>query len=325
MGYLIVTMSKITKRIIIGDVHHEIPWVESILKREDFSPEQHRITFTGDFFDLKNKVETAAVSMHDVVKALVRYSKFSDIIAGNHDLFYAEEIYASRYEHKNSEPRDTYNRSLSIYGNEYKWAYELENLFNKENTSFKALFPNLHKVHFWGGQPLLATHAGLHQHYTNVPNDDKNINYISEISASIQKVYEEAYFDSFRVPNPLMTGCGYVRRGKDVYGGVVWRDAFKEPSNLPVHQIFGHSATDNKIYVQKTKSGHNHILIDSTQSTYAVLEDDKLIFRSNNRVTGEPIPFSLIKIDAENEAKVFVDNWECVLYPSGHVTNMVKA
>lgn len=274
------------KTLVFGDLHHELQFAREVIKNERPS----RIIFLGDFVDFRPSQAKKPADFKEVLEFIVEMSQVAEnvILGGNHEMQYIEQHY-NEYGWKMACGAGRTN--MDIFNNFFKDKH-LDRIFKAAHIEEIC------------GQKVLMTHAGLHKEHA----EKEGLSSIEECRDRIEKRFEDAFQCDFKEIPKIISAVGMCRGGHDFTGGVFWRDSNDEPTDLPAHQMFGHTATPNTLVI-RTVNGFKQVNLDGRQSIYLVIESEKPIIRARNE-NGERMKFN---VDLDGEYLKDVSEYEIQL------------
>lgn len=268
------------RHIIIPDIHLDIDYLQSILDKENMRvgvPDK-KLTLLGDIADTRNpNVDKNPNKMMRIISDFSEWDNV-EVLPGNHDYFYFEEILASHYEMKQGDPINFLQREGTINGKTAEDVEMYTKAYNNIRKHPRDIFKNVHTTSKVGDENILVTHSGLHDFYFK-----QNGNNIGLVREAIEAQYNDLFVSNFKARHPMINACGSARNGMALYGGIMWRDDISEPTVAPLNQIYGHTAMEGvAVYTRHMidDKAYFNLCLDGKQTTYGVIENDCIHIRS---------------------------------------------
>jgi hypothetical protein len=286
------------KFLIISDIHQDIPWVESVLKKEKGNFD--RVIFNGDWMDSFLEHPDVFTAKETAQWIANRIDSTDDIfLLGNHDLPYMES-------HRNvtqfySPPSNIKNYCSGITSNKLKDFNKVFTKFHWDRFKIYYFIGNEHRGH-------LVSHAGItpqwyagmrayeytkfikdkfKEEYNNDIEFRKHHNHISSMISKCDSVQISPVLDYLKEEEPIVLSKIYNgvtnhplfavsrdRGGMSPHGGIFWADwtefagsyaGFDHPTIG--NQIVGHSTSYKNV-----RSHHTSYCIDGYQTAYAIAD-----------------------------------------------------
>jgi hypothetical protein len=233
-------VNRMSKTIIIPDIHHQVSVVDGVLAREEYD----RVVFLGDYFDDFGDTPEKARQTATWLKRRLRDPRMI-FLFGNHDLPY-------RY----SAP------GVQCSGFSVEKLEAILEVLDRDDWS-------LLRLHAWI-DGLLLTHAGWNKAFCDAEGRVTREHVDAVCAECLAELEEERM-------HPLVA-AGWSRGGTAPVGGIVWQDWRELKPIAGLHQVVGHTPS-TEIRFKNADSG-TAACIDTRLCHFAVVEDGALTFQT---------------------------------------------